>query len=118
MKASDGHEFLDFLLDQLADVPELRAQRMFGGTGLYSADLFFGIVYGDVAYFKVDDINRSDYMRAGMKPFKPARAKPMKMQYYEVPAAVIEDAEEACRWARRALGAAERKAAASTARGK
>jgi TfoX/Sxy family transcriptional regulator of competence genes len=37
--------FVDFLLDQLDGVPDVRAQRMFAGFGLYSGDLFFGIVY-------------------------------------------------------------------------
>ena len=101
--------FLDFLLDQLGNLRGVRAQRMFGGFGLYSADLFFAIVHGDVAYFKVDAVNRSDYVRAGTKPFKPYKDQPMTMQYYEVPVSVLEDAEELCRWARRAIAAAKRK---------
>jgi len=28
-------------------------------------------VHRDVAYFKVDQENRGDYVRAGTKPFKP-----------------------------------------------
>lgn len=101
--------FLDFLLDQLGDLPEVRAQRMFGGFGLYSGDLFFAIVLRDVAYFKVDDESRSHYERAGMKPFKPPGDRPTTLQYFEVPAAVLEDAEELCRWARGAIDTAERK---------
>ena len=109
MAASVRHEFLDFLLDQLDGVPDVRAQRMFAGFGLYSADLFFAIVYNEVAYFKVDDKNSREYLRAGMKPFKPYNDRPMTMQYYAVPAEVIEDADELCRWARRSIEAAERK---------
>ena len=108
--------FLDFLLDQLADLHEVRAQRMFGGFGLYSADLFFAIVYDDVAYFKVDDQNRGDYERAGMKPFRPYEDRPMTMQYFEVPLAVLEDTDELCNWARRAAEAAARKALSKKAR--
>jgi len=33
--------FKDFVLDQLAGLPELRARAMFGAHGLYSADRFF-----------------------------------------------------------------------------
>ena len=101
--------FLDFLLDQLGDLHEVRAQRMFGGVGLYSGDLFFAIVYNDVVYFKVDDQNRGDYERAGMKPFKPYEDRPTTMQYYEVPLKVLEDADKLCNWARRAVEAAARK---------
>jgi DNA transformation protein and related proteins len=108
--------FVDFLLDQLDGLPEVRAQRMFGGVGLYSGDLFFGIVHRDILYFKVNGQSRNDYVCAGMAPFKPYKDRPMTMQYYEVPAAVIEDADELCQWARRAIAAADREKRASTAR--
>jgi DNA transformation protein and related proteins len=98
--------FVDFLLDQLNDVPDVRAQRMFGGVGIYAGDQFFGIVHEDTLYFKVNDQNRSDYLRARMAPFKPYKDRPMTMKYYQVPAAVMENAEELCRWARKAIAAA------------
>ena len=101
------HPFLDFLRDQLSEVPDVRAQRMFGGFGLYSADFFFGVVDEDVAYFKVDDENRGEYVKARMKPFQPGTQKPM--QYYAVPVGVIENADELCRWARRAIAVAQRR---------
>jgi DNA transformation protein len=101
--------FLDFLTDQLGAVDDVIAKRMFGGVGLYSGDLFFAIVHGDIVYFKVDDVNRDDYVRAGARPFRPYEDRPMTMSYYEVPAAVLEDADELCRWARGAIGAAARK---------
>ena len=49
--------FRDFVLDQLSEVPALSARAMFGGLGLYSGDVFFGLVAADVLYFKVDNIN-------------------------------------------------------------
>ena len=101
--------FLDFLTDQLRDIDQVVTKRMFGGVGLYSGDLFFAIVYDEVVYFKVDDVNRGDYVRAGTKPFKPYEDRPTTMQYYEVPAAVLEDADELCSWARGAIAAAARK---------
>ena len=36
--------FKDFVMDQLAALPELRAKRMFGGYGLYGGEHFFGIL--------------------------------------------------------------------------
>jgi DNA transformation protein len=98
--------FVEFLLDQLDAVADVRAQRMFGGFGLYSGDVFFGLVSNDLVYFKVNDESRSHYIRAGMAPFKPYADRPMTMQYYQVPVAVLEDADELCRWARRAVAAA------------
>jgi DNA transformation protein len=99
--------FHDFLLDQLAELGDLTAKSMFGGLGLYHGDTFFGIVIDDVAYFKVDDANRRDYEREGMRPFKPYPDRPMTMRYYEVPLSVIEDSEELVRWARKAIAVAE-----------
>ena len=103
--------FLDFLTDQLHAIDDVVAKRMFGGVGVYSGDLFFAIVHNDIVYFKVDDVNRGDYVRAGTKPFKPYEDRPMTMQYYEVPTAVLEDADELCTWARAAIAAATRKPA-------
>ena len=104
--------FVEFLLDQLRDIDDVVSKSMFGGVGLYSGDVFFAIVYHDVVYFKVDDVNRADYIRAGTKPFTPYEGQSTTLQYYEVPASVLEDADELCKWARRAVTAAERKAIA------
>ena len=98
--------FVDFILDQLAELDDIRAQRMFAGFGLYSGDVFFGIVYHDILYFKVNDNSRQDYVTAGMPPFTPNAGRPVTLQYYQVPAEVVEDVDELCRWARRAIRAA------------
>ena len=95
--------FLSFVRDQLDGLEELTARRMFGGVGLYCGSVFFGIVHGDVLYLKVNDHTRSAYTRAGMKPFKPFAHRPTTLQYYEVPAAVLEDEEDLKDWARRAI---------------
>ena len=81
---------------------------MFGGVGLYYRGLFFGIIARDVLYLKVDDRNRPDYRRAGMKPFKPYRDRPGTMQYYAVPLEVLESALDLAAWARKSVAAAER----------
>ena len=83
-------------------------RSMFGGVGLYHGGLFFGIIARDVLYLKVDAANRSDYTRAGMKPFKPYRDRPGTMQYYAVPLEVLESALDLAAWARKSVAAAER----------
>ena len=98
--------FRDFVLDQLADVEGLRARAMFGGVGLYAEDVFFGILAADVLFFKVDDTNRREYEKAGSAAFKPYADKPMTMPYYNVPTAVLEDAEALGKWAARAVAVA------------
>lgn len=101
-----SHSYRDFVLDQLAGVPGLRPKAMFGGIGLYAGDRFFGILAGDLLYFKVDETNRPDYEAAGSSAFKPYADRPMTMPYFDVPIAVIEDPDELARWAARSIAVA------------
>jgi DNA transformation protein len=103
LKVSDG--FRDFVLDQLSGVKDLRAKSMFGGIGLYSGDVFFGIIAADILYFKVGDANRADYTRAKSKPFAPYPGKP-SMNYFTVPISVVEDQQVLPRWAARSIDVA------------
>ncbi|MFH2054894.1 MAG: TfoX/Sxy family protein [bacterium] len=106
MSVSD--EFLQYLLELLDFVPELRSRRMFGAVGFYGEGLFFALADDNVLYFKVDDSNRDDYLEAGMHPFQPVNdTKPM--QYYEVPPEVLEDRGELRLWTRRSIAVARRK---------
>ena len=106
MPVSPGYQ--TFVLDQLRRaVPAVRARRMFGAVGLYSGDVFFGILAADVLYFKVGDTNRAEYEQAGSKPFKPYADRAMKMPYYNVPTATLEDAATLLAWAGRAIAAAK-----------
>ena len=82
---------------------------MFGGVGLYSGESFFALIDDDVLFFKVDDANREDYVSRGMKAFMPFPGQP-SLGYFQVPAEVIEEAEELTRWARRSVEVAQRAA--------
>jgi DNA transformation protein and related proteins len=66
MKTGDG--FLAFVLDQLDGIDDIVSRPMFGGTGLYAGTVFFGIIFNDILYVKVDGRTRADSVRAGMKP--------------------------------------------------
>ena len=98
------------MVDQLSGVDNLLSRPMFGGIGLYAGTVFFGIIFRDILYLKVDDRTRADYERAGMKPFRPYAPRTTTMQYYEVPAGVLENGEDLTAWARKAIAAAERSA--------
>jgi DNA transformation protein and related proteins len=104
-------EFRDFVLDQLARLPQLRSKPMFGGVGLYSGDCFFGIVAADELFFKVDHSNRAAYEAAGSEPFRPVIARPVSMSYWRVPIEVLEDTGELAAWALAAIRAAGNAAA-------
>jgi DNA transformation protein and related proteins len=111
-------EFRDFVLDQLARIPDLRAKAMFGGVGLYSADAFFGIVAADELFFKVDDSNRGAYEAVGSEPFRPVLARPVSMSYWRVPIEVIEDTAELATWGLAAIRAARNAATKPNAKKK
>ena len=113
MKVSDG--FRAFVVDQLAGVPQVLSRAMFGGVGLYSRDVFFGLLARDLLYLKTDDSNRGDYEAAGMPAFRPYADKAMTMPYYEVPVAVLENPPELAAWAKRSIAVAKRTAAARRA---
>jgi len=81
---------------------------MFGGVGLYSGGVFFGIIARDVVYLKTDDATRGDYERAEMKPFTPYPDRAGSMQYWAVPVGVLESAADLVEWARKAVAAAAR----------
>ena len=99
-------EFRDFVLDQLARVPQLEHKTMFGGIGLYSGETFFAIVAADELFFKVDDANRAAYEAADSAPFRPVVDRPVSMSYWRVPIEVLEDPAELGVWAKDAIRAA------------
>lgn len=104
--------FKEFVLDQLAALPELRAKAMFGGHGLYSGKHFFGLLAEGRIYFKVNATTRAAYEACGMTPFTyEMKGRPLTMSYYEVPPEVLEDRHEAVMWANQAIQIAAAKLA-------
>jgi DNA transformation protein len=100
--------FETFVLDQLAAVADVLPRKMFGGVGLYSNGVFFGIIANDVLYLRVDDDTKGRYVSAGSKPFRPYTDRPGTMRYYAVPVEVLESAPELTRWAKEAVAVAGR----------
>jgi DNA transformation protein and related proteins len=94
--------FKDFVLDQLRDLDNLEARRMFGSFGLYRDETFFGIVSKGRLYLKVDEATVGEYRKRKMKAFRP-NAKQTLKSYYQVPVDIIEDADQLAAWSRRAI---------------
>lgn len=102
-----SNDYRDFVLDQLRPAGRVTSRKMFGGVGLYLDGLFFALIDDDTLYFKSDDSNRARYERAGSQPFCPFADRPeYQMGYWQVPAEVLEDADELKVWAREALAVA------------
>jgi len=82
---------------------------MFGGVGIYAGQRFFALIADDTLYFKVDDANRPEFERLGMRPFQPYGEGGEVMQYYQVPAELLEDPEALRPWAEKAIAVAANK---------
>jgi DNA transformation protein len=81
---------------------------MFGGVGLYSGELFFGLIDDDTLYFKTNESNAAEYQARNMPRFMPPVNRPMgPMGYHQVPADIIEDAETLVAWARKSVTVAQ-----------
>ena len=110
--------FRTFIVDQISrTVPRVRARGMFGGVGIYGGDLFFALIADDTLYLKVDDSNRPDFEALGMGPFQPYGEGGEVMQYYQVPANLLEDVEALRPWVEKSMSVAARKKQRSRRRG-
>lgn len=109
--------FKEFVLDQLAALPEVRAKAMFGGHGLYQADRFFGILMDGRLYFKTDEQTRTAYVERHMGPFIYEKARrTLTLHYFEVPPDILENRDDLVVWARRAIQASAAKPRTSARR--
>ncbi len=100
-------QYLAYILEQLKGVRELRSRRMFSGVGLYSGELFYGLIHDDTLFFKTDGSNSAEYIARGMPRFMPFPDRPEAvMAYYQVPADIIEDNEALEAWARKSVAVA------------
>lgn len=116
-------QYLAYVLEQLAGLGNLSTRRMFGGVGLYSSALFFGLIDDDTLFFKTDESNAAEYQARKMPRFMPPANRPLgPMGYHQVPADIIEDGESLVAWARKAVAVAlasqAKKAKASKPRAK
>ncbi len=102
-------DFINYLLELLEPLGDVRSRKMFGGYGIYKADLMFALVADDTLYLKADEETRPHFEQAGLGPFLYNKnGKELAMSYYEAPPETLEDAETMCEWAERAYQVAQR----------
>jgi DNA transformation protein len=106
MPASGDDTLTAELLAQLAGIDRLSSRRMFGGIGLYSGALLFGIVFKDALYLRADDGMRRSLAREGGGPFRPYRGRVVDA-YWAMPASAMGDKRRVRAWARRAIAACD-----------
>jgi DNA transformation protein len=102
-------EYMDYLKDLLAWLPQLRIKRMFGGAGLYSDELFFAIAGDGDLYLKADSESVEFYKQGGGEQFVyESKGKVSRMNFWSVPADIQEDPEQLRHWVGMALDTALR----------
>src|SRR6201991_3383123 len=112
MVASD--DFAEFLRDQLAPLGRVTMRRMFGKTGVFCDGVMLGMVRDNTLYFRVDDDNRAAFKEA--EAFPPLnyekKGGSIDLSFWRAPERLFDEPDELVDWARAALGAARRVAAA------
>ena len=96
-------DYVDFVLDALADWHTVTGRRMFGGYGLFRQGVMFALIIDETLYFKVDGSTRPAFEQAGSTTFVYyAKGKLVALSYWQVPPDLFEDSEQLGQWAQKA----------------
>jgi DNA transformation protein len=102
----------EFLIDLFSDFGPVTIRPMFSGYGISVDGVNFAMALRAGLYFRADEVTIPQFEVEGSKPFQyQTRAKTVMVNsYWQLPARLFDDTEELSRWARAALGAAQRAA--------
>ena len=96
--------FIDNVLEQFSGFEGISTRQMFGGVGIYRFGVMFAVIADDRLYFKVDEVNKPEYQEVGSVPFvydkhdKKGLNTLKAMDYWELPANVLEDKDLIFQW--------------------
>ena len=109
VSVADGAAVVGELFEGMAG---FRVKRMFGGVGLFAADVMFGLLDDGLIYLKTDAALEADLRAAGATPWLytersgPMAGIPQETSYPSLPDAAYDDPAEARAWAERAQAVA------------
>lgn len=98
-----------FVADLFAGLGQVRIRSMFGGAGVYCDDVMFALLADDAIYLKADAALSEALAKEGSGPFEwtptsgPKAGQTVRMSYWRLPEAALDDPDSAVGWARRAL---------------
>jgi DNA transformation protein len=102
-------DFIEYLHEVFELFGPILVRKMFGGYGIYRNGLMFALVADNTLYLKADSENAGDFVKEGLGRFSYRRSgKVTQMSYYQAPAEIMEDREQAAIWAQRSFEAALR----------
>lgn len=111
--SSTRNEFVDYVVELMADWAPVSARKMFGGYGLYREGVMFALVASDELFFKTDADNVAQFERASSRPFVyQGQDRMVQMSYWSAPATSLDSPAEMSNWCQSAYGAALRAQAA------
>jgi len=112
----------EFLIELFSAFGPVSLRRMFSGYGVSVDGITFALVLRGAIFLKVDALTVPRFEAEGVKPFQyesRSRGRTVTVaSYWQMPDRLYDDPEELAEWARLALAAAERGAAAKQARAK
>jgi DNA transformation protein len=102
--STDRDDFVDYLVDALAELGPIEAKRFFSGKGLKLDQVLIGFVIRGTFWLRVDEAGRAAMIATGSVPFSYQRqGRQIELTgYYAVPASMLEDTDELIDWVRRA----------------
>lgn len=104
--------------DLFAAFGAVRTKRMFGGAGLYADGLMFAVETQDGIFLKTDAAFGAELEARGARQFSyDAKGRTVRLNFWSVPEAVMDDPDELAALSRRALAVARSAAAAKQSAG-
>lgn len=100
--------FREWVEDELRRIRPIRTRSMFGGLGIWADELFFALADDGALYMKGDAATRAAFEAEGSRRFHPYGPDGPAMDYWEVPAEVLEDPARLRDWVDRSLEVARR----------
>ncbi len=106
------------LIDLFSELGPVTVRHMFSGFGVAADGIFFSLVLRGSIYLRVDEQTRAPFETEGSEPFiYSTKSKTVTVgSYWKLPDRLYDDPEELADWARAAIGAARRAAAAKNSR--
>ncbi|MFB9885846.1 TfoX/Sxy family protein [Balneatrix alpica] len=99
--------FNDYLHEVFQSLGPIQIRPMFGGYGVFHQGLMFALIADENLYLKTSPASRGLFEAEGLQPFVYTLGRrPIKMGYFQAPATIYEDSDEALYWGRLAYQAA------------
>lgn len=104
---STNQEFIEFVVENLISLGNVKAKRMFGGCGIFCDGLMFALVHDDILYLKVDNASQALYDASNLPYFSYSRkGKKIQLGYRRAPDDILDDSQKILEWSANALRAA------------